>query len=58
MSAPTSNPVAEAAVIAGLVRCGDPAEIGGYALDHRLALYYFTLPAYRNAYAEITRGKR
>ncbi|MBK8185760.1 MAG: hypothetical protein IPK63_23825 [Candidatus Competibacteraceae bacterium] len=25
-----------------------------YALDHRLALDCFTLPAYRNAYAEIT----
>ncbi|MBK8184968.1 MAG: hypothetical protein IPK63_19585, partial [Candidatus Competibacteraceae bacterium] len=53
-TAPLSNPVAEAAIIAGLVRCGDPAAIGRYALDHRLALDCFTLPAYRNAYAEIT----
>lgn len=53
-SPPPSNPVAEAAIIAGLVNCGDPAEIGVYALDHRLDLGCFTLPAYRRAYAEIT----
>ncbi|MBK8184790.1 MAG: AAA family ATPase [Candidatus Competibacteraceae bacterium] len=52
-SPPPSNPVAEAAIIAGLVNCGDPAEIGAYALDHRLALDCFTLPAYRNAYDAI-----
>ncbi|MBK8184857.1 MAG: hypothetical protein IPK63_19025 [Candidatus Competibacteraceae bacterium] len=52
-SPPPSNPVAEAAIIAGLVNCGDPAEIGVYALDHRLALDCFTLPAYRNAYDAI-----
>lgn len=53
-TAPTSNPVAEAAIIAGLVRCGDPAEIGRYALDHRLDVGCFTLTAYRRAYTEIT----
>ncbi len=53
-AAPTSNPVAEAAIIAGLVNCGDPAAIGRYALDNRLDAECFTLPAYRDAYAVIT----
>ncbi len=52
-TAPLSNPVAEAAIIAGLVRCGDPAEIGVYALDHRLDLECFTNPPIRRAYAAI-----
>ena len=49
-----SNPVAEAAIIAGLVNCGDPAAIGRYALEHRLNSELFTIPAYRAAYAAIT----
>ena len=50
---PTSNHTAEAAIIAGLVNCGDPAAIGPYALEHRLDSECFTLPAYRAAYAVI-----
>ncbi len=49
-----SNPVAESAVIAGLVNCGDPAEIGRYALNHRLDLECFTNPPIRRAYSAIT----
>ncbi|HRC70724.1 MAG TPA: AAA family ATPase, partial [Candidatus Competibacter denitrificans] len=53
-AAPTSNIVAEGAVIAGLVNCGDPAAIGRYALEHRLDAGHFTQTAYRAAYAAIT----
>ena len=51
---PTSNHTAEAAIIAGLVNCGDLAAIGRYALEHRLDFECFTLPAYRAAFAAIT----
>jgi len=54
VDATLSNPAAEAAVIAGLVRCGDPAAIGRYALEHRLDSECFTIPAFRAAYAAIT----
>ncbi len=52
-AAPTSNPVAEAAIIAGLVNCGDPAAIGRYLLDSRLDSECFTLRAFRTAHAAI-----
>jgi len=52
-AAPLSNPVAEAAIIAGLVNCGDPAAIGRYALDNRLDADCFTHTAYRAAYTAI-----
>lgn len=53
-AAPLANPVAEAAIIAGLMNCGDPTAIGRYALDNRLDLECFTQTAYRLAYAAIT----
>ena len=49
-----SNPVAESAVIAGLVNCGDPSAIGRYALEHRLDSECFTMPAFRRAYGAVT----
>ena len=49
-----SNPVAEAAIIAGLVNCGDPSAIGRYALEHRLDSECFTMPAFRRAYGAVT----
>lgn len=52
-AAPLSNPVAEAAIIAGLMNCGDPAVIGRYALDNRLDADCFTQTAYRVAYTAI-----
>ncbi len=52
-AAPLSNPVAEAAIIAGLVNCGDPAAIGRYLLDSRLDSECFTMPAFRTAHAAI-----
>ena len=50
MTAPTSAPVAEAAIIAGLVNCGNPVAIGRYVLDNRLDSECFTIPAFRAAF--------
>ena len=52
-AAPLSNPVAEAAIIAGLVNRGDPAAIGRYLLDSLLDSECFTLRAFRTAHAAI-----
>ncbi len=49
----TANPVAEAAVIAGLVNCGDPEIIGRYAVDHSLSVDDFTVTAFREAYKSV-----
>ena len=53
MSAATANPVAEAAIIAGLVNCGDPIAISSYALDHRLSVDDFTVTAFQKAYSAV-----
>ncbi len=54
MSAATSAPVAEAAIIGGLVNCGDPTVIGRYVLDNQLDLECFTIPAFRAAFDAAT----
>ncbi len=53
VDATLSNPAAEAAVVADLVNCGDPATIGRYALEHRLDSECFTIPAFRRAYGAV-----
>lgn len=52
-AAVAANPVAEAAIIAGLINHGDPDTIARYAISHHLDADCFTILAFKAAYSVI-----